>query len=95
MLAAGLDGIEKKTQAPAPVEENIFEFTDETAAARGITTVAKSLMEAIDELQKDSVIREALGDYCVEKIVEAKTAEWDSFRMSVSQWELDRYLETY
>jgi glutamine synthetase len=95
MLAAGLDGIEKKTQAPAPVEENIFEFTDETAAARGITTVAKSLLEALEELQKDPVIREALGDYCVEKIVEAKTAEWDSYRMSVTQWELDRYLETY
>jgi glutamine synthetase len=95
MLAAGLDGIQKKTPAPAPVEENIFEFTDETAAARGITTVAKNLMEAIEELQKDPVICEALGSYCVEKLVEAKTAEWDSYRMSVTQWELDRYLEVY
>ncbi|MDP4200720.1 MAG: type I glutamate--ammonia ligase [Bacteroidota bacterium] len=95
MLAAGLDGIEKKMQAPAPVEENIFEFTDETAAARGITTVAKNLMDAIEELKKDPVICEALGSYCVEKLVEAKTAEWDSFRMSVTQWELDRYLEVY
>jgi glutamine synthetase len=95
MLAAGLDGIEKKMKAPAPVEENIFEFTDETAAARGITTVAKSLMDALDELQKDTVIKEALGDFCVDKFVEAKTAEWDSYRMAVSQWELDRYLEVY
>ena len=95
MLAAGLDGIEKKMTAPAPVEENIFEFTDETAAARGITTVAKSLLEALDELKKDVVIREALGEFCVEKLVEAKTAEWDSYRLSVSKWELDRYLEVY
>ncbi len=95
MLAAGLDGIENKMKAPAPVEENIFEFTDETAAARGITTVAKNLMEAIEELQKDPVICAALGSYCVEKLVEAKTAEWDSYRMSVTQWELDRYLEVY
>ena len=95
MLAAGLEGIEKKMTAPAPVEENIFEFTDETAAARGITTVAKNLMEALEELQKDTVIREALGDFTVEKIIEAKTAEWDSYRMSVTKWELDRYLEVY
>ena len=95
MLAAGLDGIENKLPAPAPVEENIFEFTDETAAARGITTVAKSLMEAFDELQKDSVISNALGSFCVEKLTEAKRAEWDSYRMSVTQWELDRYLEVY
>ncbi len=80
---------------PAPVEENIFEFTDETAAARGITTVAKSLMDAIDELRKDAVIKEALGEFCVDKFIDAKTAEWDSYRMSVSQWELDRYLEVY
>jgi glutamine synthetase len=95
MLAAGLDGIENKIPAPAPVEENIFEFTDETAKARGITTVAKSLLEALEELQKDTVLREALGDYLVEKLVEAKRAEWDSYRLSVSQWELDRYLEVY
>ena len=95
MLAAGLDGIEKKMKAPAPVEENIFEFTDETAAARGITTVAKSLMEALDELKKDSVIKAALGEFCTDKLIEAKTAEWDSYRLSVSQWELDRYLEVY
>jgi len=95
MLAAGLDGIEKKMVPPAPVEENIFEFTDETAAARGITTVAKSLLEALDYLQKDDVLRVALGDFIVEKLVEAKTAEWDSYRLSVSQWELDRYLESY
>lgn len=95
MLATGLDGVENKMQAPAPVEENIFEFTDETAAARGITTVAKSLTEALDELNKNSVLREALGDYTVDKLIEAKMAEWDSYRLSVSQWELDRYLEVY
>lgn len=95
MLATGLEGIEKNMKAPAPVEENIFEFTDETAAARGITTVAKNLMEALEELNNNSVLREALGDYTVEKLVEAKTAEWDSYRLSVTQWELDRYLEVY
>ncbi len=95
MLAAGLDGIEQKLQAPAPVEENIFEFTDETAAARGITTVAKSLMDAFDELHKDQVICDALGSFCVEKLTEAKKSEWDSYRTSVTKWELDRYLEVY
>lgn len=95
MLASGLDGIKKKMKAPAPVEENIFEFTDETAAARGITTVAKNLMDAIEELKKDTVVQEALGTFCVDKLVEAKTAEWDSYRLSVTQWELDRYLEVY
>ena len=84
MLAAGLDGIEKKMKAPAPVEENIFEFTDETAAARGITTVANSLMDALDELKKDSVIKAALGEFCTDKPIEANTADWDSYKFSFS-----------
>ena len=57
--------------------------------------VAETLIEALDELKNDKVIREALGDFCVEKLIEAKTAEWDSYRLSVTQWELDRYLEMY
>jgi glutamine synthetase len=28
MLAAGLEGIEKKYELPAPIEENVFEMTE-------------------------------------------------------------------
>jgi glutamine synthetase len=95
MLAAGLDGIDKKMKVPNPVEENIFEFTDEMAAKHGITTVAKNLYEALESLKNDPVVRGAIGEFTFEKFYEAKMAEWDSFRMSVSQWEIDKYLEIY
>ena len=95
MLAAGLDGIKKKMTPPAPVEENIFEFTLETAAKHGITTVAKNLLDALDALKADSVVREALGEFTFQKFYEAKMAEWDEYRLNVSQWELDKYLEIF
>ncbi len=95
MLAAGLDGIEKKMQPPAPVEENIFEFTDEHAAERQITTVARNLFEALQALKENKVIRPALGEYTFAKLYEAKMQEWDDYRLHVSEWELDRYLEVY
>jgi glutamine synthetase len=95
MLAAGLDGIKRKLNPPAPVEDNIFEFTDETAAKHGITTVAKSLPDALEALKNDSVVRGALGEHTFAKFYEAKMSEWDSFRLSVTQWEIDKYLEVY
>lgn len=95
LLATGIDGIEKGMQVPEPVEDDIFEMTQEEMNERGIGTVAMNLAEAIDELEKNEVIREALGEFTFNKFIQAKRAEWDSYRMSISQWELDRYLETY
>ena len=95
MLAAGLEGIQKKMIPPAPVEENIFEFTDEEAAKRGIGVLSKDLFDALANLEKDSLIREALGEYAYEKLVHLKTSEWDQYRMQVTPWEIENYLEKY
>ncbi len=95
MLAAGLDGVENELEPPEPVEENLYHFTEEMMQKRGITTLPGSLAEALDELEADSVVRGALGEHVTEWFLEAKRQEWDQYRMQVSQWELDRYLEIY
>lgn len=95
MLAAGLDGIQKKMNPPAPVEENIFEFTDDEATKRGIGVLSRDLYDALCNLEKDSLVREALGEYAYEKLVHLKTAEWDAYRMQVTAWETETYLEKY
>lgn len=95
MLAAGLDGIKQKMTPPPPVEENIFELSHAEAVKRGITTVAKNLPEALEELTKDKVVRDAIGEFTYEKFLEAKTHECDEYRLNVSKWELDKYLEIY
>jgi glutamine synthetase len=92
MLAAGLDGVENKLQAPAPIEENIWKLTPEQMEEKGIEMVAGDLSEALEALKNDDVIRDALGEHCFEQFYAAKTAEWDRYRTSVSQWELDEYL---
>lgn len=93
MLAAGLDGIKNKLEAPAPVEENIWHLTPKEMKKRGIKTVAGSLKEALEALRDDEVIRGALGEHFFTHFYEAKMAEYDKYRISVSQWELDQYLE--
>jgi glutamine synthetase len=54
-----------------------------------------SLGEALEELERDEVVRDALGEHVFGHFIEAKRAEWDDFRLHVSQWELDRYLEAF
>lgn len=95
MLAAGLEGIEKKMVPPPPVEENIYEFTVEEASHRNIDTLSRDLYESLLNLEKDSLIRNTLGEYTYHKFRDLKMAEWDEYRMEVSQWEIDRYLEIY
>ncbi len=68
MLAAGLDGIENKTELPPPVEENLYHFTDEDLVRRNVTTLPTTLGEAIAEMGNDDVVREALGDHVFERL---------------------------
>ena len=92
MLKAGLDGIKGKAQPPEPVEENVYHFDDSKLKSLGISTLPGSLAEALDEMEKDTVILETLGKHSGKEYIEAKRAEWDEFRMSVSEWELKKYL---
>src|SRR5205807_5237772 len=63
MLRAGLDGIQRSLPLPPPVEENLFHFDDQRRRESGITLLPGSLLEAIEELQRDEVIQEALGEH--------------------------------
>ena len=95
MIHAGLDGIENDLECPDPVRENIYEFDEEKREEYGIDTLPTNLGEAIDELQEDETVYNALGDHIGPKFVEAKSQEFQDYLVDVSQWELDRYLETF
>ncbi|MFC7204853.1 type I glutamate--ammonia ligase [Haloferax namakaokahaiae] len=95
LIHAGLDGIEKGLECPEPVRENIYEFDEAKREEYGIDVLPGNLGEAIDALEEDEVIQDALGEHVYEKFVEAKRSEYDDYRVAVSQWELDRYLEKY
>jgi glutamine synthetase len=94
MLAAGIDGIERGLEAPDPVEEDVYHFDDRRLAELGIASLPGTLEEALDELKEDEVIKAALGDHAYEAFMRAKRAEWDEYRIQVTDWELNRYLET-
>jgi len=92
MLAAGLDGIETERPAPAPVEENVFELSAADRAARSITTLPGSLIEAIESAEQSPFLREALGDHTFESLIQNKRIEWERYRRHITDFELAEYL---
>ncbi|MBW9220748.1 type I glutamate--ammonia ligase [Methanothermococcus sp. SCGC AD-155-M21] len=93
MLAAGLDGIKRKLSAPEPVEKNIFAMSEAEKKELGIESVPSNLKEALDELENNTVLKNALGTHIFENFLEAKYNEWDSFRTAVTDWETKKYLK--
>ena len=91
MLAAGLDGIEKKLQPPTPVEENVYHLGNEELEKRGIPTLPHSLRDAITELEQDPVLREAIGEHVFEKLTTAQIEDWRDYKKQVTEWETKRY----
>ncbi len=92
MLKAGLDGIKNKIHAPAPVDKNIYNLTAEERKEMQIESLPGSLSQALDNLEQNTVILEALGSHIYERFMEAKRIEYQEYQMAVHQWELERYL---
>ncbi|WDL97296.1 type I glutamate--ammonia ligase [Alicyclobacillus sp. ALC3] len=95
MLAAGLDGIEREMQAPPPVNRNIYRMSDAEKESIGIVSLPDNLSRALELLEGDGVLREALGAHIISHFIEAKRIEWNVYRTQVSEWEREQYLQLY
>lgn len=93
MLTSGLDGIKKKMEAPASVEEDVYKLDAAKLKEKKIDMLPFSIKRAIEELDKDPVIKNALGEHTFNNFFKAKTKEFDDYRMQITPWELDKYLE--
>ncbi len=94
-LKAGLDGIKNKITPPAQCNRNIYEMTTAEREELGIGSLPESLSQAIQELKKDQVIKEALGEHVFNRFIEAKKIEWDRYRIQVHPWEIEEYLAKF
>ncbi len=95
MLRAGLAGIEEKLQPPKPIEENIYEMSEADRELCQISTLPDSLGTAVVAFSESKIARDALGEHCFERLIDSNTLEWDEYRLRVSGWEVEQYLEKY
>ena len=94
-LAAGIDGIENAMTPPDPVNKNIFTMSYRERRKYRIDELPRDLHEALDCLEKDKVVQDALGPHIFERFMEAKRQEWLEYSGMVSPWEVDRYIGGY
>jgi len=92
MLGAGLKGIEEQLELAPEATNNIFKMSDAELEAAKIYTLPGTLGEAIDKFEASELMKEVLGDHIHSFYVKNKRAEWDSYRLQVSEWEIERYL---
>jgi len=95
MLASGLDGIERKLDAGEPVNQNIFAMSERQKRRLKIRQLPANLSDALDNLERDPVVKGALGEHILDNYLRAKRQEWADYISHVHPWEQERYLETY
>jgi glutamine synthetase len=90
-LAAGLEGIEEKIDPGRPQDDNLYELSDEERQLRGIEFLPKTLSEAVDAFERDNLVTRTLGKALRDEFVRYKRDEWNSYHLSISAWEIERY----
>lgn len=95
ILAAGMDGIDRKLDPGAPNNTNLYEWNPAQLEEAGIKLLPQTLAEALDEFEKDAIVRAALGEDLAREFIRLKRMEWVEYCRHVSDWERQRYLEFF
>ncbi|MBN1236399.1 MAG: type I glutamate--ammonia ligase [Methanotrichaceae archaeon] len=95
ILAAGLDGIKRGIDPGEPVDLNVYHISPAERKAMGIKTLPANLKEALDYLEADKVVREALGEHVFDNIMRLGLLEWDAYNTFVHPWEIERYINRF
>jgi glutamine synthetase len=85
-LAAGLDGIENKIEPPAIFKGDVYQAAD-------LPRIPATLPEAVAELERSDMLRQAFGPEVIEHYVHFFKVEQRKFDEQVTTWERERYFE--
>jgi glutamine synthetase len=86
LLAAGLDGLANRTDAPEAFDGDVY-------AAGDLPHVPRSLAEATDLFVASPFAKAAFGQQVVDHYGHFFRTEWDAYMTAVSDWERRRYFE--
>jgi len=95
LLAAGMDGVDRKLDPGKPNNTNLYECPAAQLAQEGIKLLPQNLLEAIGELERDEVVCGALGAELSKEFITLKRMEWTEYARHVSDWETNRYVEFF
>jgi glutamine synthetase len=87
LIAAGLDGLDRGLELPEPVEVDPATMTDEERDERGIAWLPATQAEALDALEADAVLREALGEMLAVSYLAVRRSEWAAYSAEDEEFE--------
>ncbi|WFU62725.1 type III glutamate--ammonia ligase [Bradyrhizobium brasilense] len=95
LIAAGLDGVERKLEPGAPRNVNFYGLSLEAIKEMGVDLLPQTLTEALDALESDQLFASALGQSVIKEFTSLKRSEWLEYHRHVSSWEVERYLSFF
>lgn len=90
-LAAGLEGIREGLDPGNPNEDNLYGISEAERTKRGIDFLPQTLQEAVAAFAADPLVEQALGKELKDEFIRYKTEEWETYHLTVSKWEVERY----
>ncbi|RLG94634.1 hypothetical protein DRO27_04610 [Candidatus Bathyarchaeota archaeon] len=102
-MKVGWEGIDKKIEPSDPLTENIYELTPAQMKEKGVKYMPEHLGDAVDVFAEDRTMKEALGEFLFDNLIELKREEFQSYmdftgiewaasRPKITSWEYERYL---
>ena len=90
-----MDGIARKLDPGLPCNDNLYQVSGAELAQRGIERLPTSLPDALDALERDTVLHQGLGEAFVREFLEVKRVESDELLLQISAAEFSRYIDFY
>jgi glutamine synthetase len=95
LIAAGLDGLERGLEPPAPVQVDPGSLSEAERAARGIRPLPRSQREALDALAADAVLTGAMGEVLARSYLAVRRSEWEIYSAADEAFEQQGHFQKY
>jgi glutamine synthetase len=95
LLAAGLDGLERGLEPPEPVEVDPATIEEGERERRGILRLPATQEEALDALESDRLLMEALGPELAASYLAVRRSEWTTYSREDETFEQQGHFAKY
>jgi len=95
LIAAGLDGLEQGLEPPEPVEVDPATIDEQERADRGIVRLPTTQEEALNALEADEVLTDALGPVLANSYLTVRRSEWAAYSSGDEAFEQQGHFSKY
>ena len=93
LISTGLYGLlSEDLKIPEPTDRNVYHLTTKEMIKENINSLPGSLSEALVEFSNSEFMKEIFGEQTFKNFYYAKLEENDKYRLVVSDWERNRYI---